>query len=151
MFFREILSWKMPPMPPRSLVIGWLDSDDWIPWAASVTPCNYRFPIILVERWNISRASWKLISSVEEETCPVHLPSARPCFQGWQDCSFGLVDRVLKIFVEIETTQGILGTILEPVCPLFWSLNPPKEGLFHSKQGSYKLGNTSWASWLACW
>ena len=25
-FFREILSWKMPPMPPRSLVIGWLDS-----------------------------------------------------------------------------------------------------------------------------
>ena len=24
---------------------------------------------------------------------------------------------------------------LEPVCPLFWGLNPPKEGLFQSKQG----------------
>ena len=26
---------------------------------------------------------------------------------------------------------------LEPVCPLFWGLNPPKEGPFHSKQGSF--------------
>ena len=25
---------------------------------------------------------------------------------------------------------------LEPVCPLFWGLNPPKQGLFQSKQGS---------------
>ena len=25
---------------------------------------------------------------------------------------------------------------LEPVCPLFWGLNPPKEGPFHSKSGS---------------
>ena len=25
---------------------------------------------------------------------------------------------------------------LEPVCPLFCGLNPPKEGPFHSKQGS---------------
>ena len=26
---------------------------------------------------------------------------------------------------------------LEPVCPLFWGFNPPKEGLFQSKQGSF--------------
>ena len=26
---------------------------------------------------------------------------------------------------------------LEPVCPLFWEFNPPKEGLFQSKQGSF--------------
>ena len=26
---------------------------------------------------------------------------------------------------------------LEPVCPLFWWLNPPKQGLFQSKQGSF--------------
>ena len=25
---------------------------------------------------------------------------------------------------------------LEPVCPLFWGLNPQKQGLFQSKQGS---------------
>ena len=28
---------------------------------------------------------------------------------------------------------------LEPVCPLFWGLNPPKEGPFHSKQGSFRF------------
>ena len=27
--------------------------------------------------------------------------------------------------------------VLEPVCPLFWWLNPPKQGLFQSKQGSF--------------
>ena len=26
---------------------------------------------------------------------------------------------------------------LEPVCPLFWGFNPPKQGLFQSKQGSF--------------
>ena len=26
---------------------------------------------------------------------------------------------------------------LEPVCPLFWSFNPPKQGLFQSKQWSF--------------
>ena len=26
---------------------------------------------------------------------------------------------------------------LEPVCPLFWWLNPTKQGLFQSKQGSF--------------
>ena len=26
---------------------------------------------------------------------------------------------------------------LEPVCPLFWGFNPPKEGFFQSKQGSF--------------
>ena len=26
---------------------------------------------------------------------------------------------------------------LEPVCPLFWGLNPTKEGLFQSKQGLF--------------
>ena len=26
---------------------------------------------------------------------------------------------------------------LEPVCPLFWGFNPPKEGLFQSKHGSF--------------
>ena len=26
---------------------------------------------------------------------------------------------------------------LEPVCPLFWWLNPSKQGLFQSKQGSF--------------
>ena len=26
---------------------------------------------------------------------------------------------------------------LEPVCPLFWWFNPPKQGLFQSKQGSF--------------
>ena len=27
---------------------------------------------------------------------------------------------------------------LEPVCPLFWGLNHPKQGLFQSKQGSFR-------------
>ena len=31
---------------------------------------------------------------------------------------------------------------LETVCPLFWGLNPPKEGPFHSKQGLF-LGSRS--------
>ena len=26
---------------------------------------------------------------------------------------------------------------LEPICPLFWGFNPPKQGLFQSKQGSF--------------
>ena len=26
---------------------------------------------------------------------------------------------------------------LEPVCPLFWGLNPPKQGLFQAKQGIF--------------
>ena len=26
---------------------------------------------------------------------------------------------------------------LEPVCPIFWGFNPPKQGLFQSKQGSF--------------
>ena len=26
---------------------------------------------------------------------------------------------------------------LEPVCPPFWGLNPPTQGLFQSKQGSF--------------
>ena len=26
---------------------------------------------------------------------------------------------------------------LEPVCPLFWGFNPPKEGPFQSKEGSF--------------
>ena len=32
---------------------------------------------------------------------------------------------------------GDMYIYLEPVCPLFWGLNPPKEGPFHSKQGSF--------------
>ncbi len=41
-------------------------------------------------------------------------------------------------------THSIHGTIvytvyLEPVCPLFWWLNPPKHGLFQSKQGSFRF------------
>ena len=33
---------------------------------------------------------------------------------------------------------GWLGYVyLEPVCPLFWGLNPQKEGLFRSNQGSF--------------
>ena len=26
---------------------------------------------------------------------------------------------------------------LEPICPLFWGLNPPKQALFQSKQWSF--------------
>ncbi len=32
---------------------------------------------------------------------------------------------------------------LEPVCPLFWWLNPPKEGLFQSEQGSFGFQEVS--------
>ena len=28
---------------------------------------------------------------------------------------------------------------LEPICPLFWCLNPPKEGPLQSKQGSFRF------------
>ncbi len=34
-----------------------------------------------------------------------------------------------------ESTMNTM--YLEPVCPLFWWLNPPKQGLFQSKQGSF--------------
>ena len=33
-------------------------------------------------------------------------------------------------------------TNLEPVCPLFWGFNPPEEGLFQSKQGSFGFQET---------
>ena len=36
---------------------------------------------------------------------------------------------------------------LEPVCPLFWGLNPPKEGPFHSKQGSFGFQVYNYNSW----
>ena len=41
--------------------------------------------------------------------------------------------------VGCERLKGWKGYIiyLEPVCPLFWWLNPSKQGLFQSKQGSF--------------
>lgn len=42
---------------------------------------------------------------------------------------------------------------LEPVCPLFWELNPPKEGPFRSKQRSF-LGSRkkdSFLHWSLLW
>ena len=32
---------------------------------------------------------------------------------------------------------GYIYIYLGPVCPLFWWLNPPKQGLFQSKHGSF--------------
>ena len=44
-------------------------------------------------------------------------------------------------FPEVINTRNITNSwtciYLEPVCPLFWGFNPPKEGLFQSKQGSF--------------
>ena len=39
---------------------------------------------------------------------------------------------------------------LKPVCPLFWGLNPPKEDLFQSKQGSSK-GSRYCLVWCIFW
>lgn len=30
---------------------------------------------------------------------------------------------------------------LEPLCPLFWEFNPPKDDLFQSKPGSFMVYN----------
>ena len=43
-----------------------------------------------------------------------------------------MFDDVCIIFIYIQ-----LYTHLEPVCPLFWWLNPPKQCLFQSKQGPF--------------
>ena len=58
-------------------------------------------------------------------------------------CKWGITE------IEMGTYKDLLGintirkhilqttTYLESVCPLFWWLNPPKQGLFQSKQGSF--------------
>ena len=48
--------------------------------------------------------------------------------------SFLYVYSVLQIYTCIYIYTYVY---LEPVCPLFWGFNPPKEGLFQSKQGSF--------------
>ena len=40
----------------------------------------------------------------------------------------------LYIYIHINTYRYIY---LEPVCPLFWGLNPAKQGPFQAKQGSF--------------
>ena len=37
---------------------------------------------------------------------------------------------------DLNVLYGIFA-YLEPVCPLFWGFNPPKQGPFQSKQGSF--------------
>ena len=44
--------------------------------------------------------------------------------------------RLQFCYQKIEMYNG-LHKYLEPVCPLFWWLNPSKQGLFQSKQGSF--------------
>ena len=39
------------------------------------------------------------------------------------------------LFIRICVCICLRHLYLEPVCPLFWWLNPPKQGLFQSKQG----------------
>ena len=69
------------------------------------------------------------------------------CFDlGWcLGCTWLLLDEFLRGFLLDETFPLVISfkvwiyVYLEPVCPLFWCLNPPKEGPFQAKQGSFRL------------
>ena len=39
--------------------------------------------------------------------------------------------------LRLSYSSDLIYIYLEPVCPLFWWLNPSKQGLFQSKQGSF--------------
>ena len=46
--------------------------------------------------------------------------------------------RKMSMCIWTHSRQDIYICIyLEPVCPLFWGLNPPKEGTLQSKQGPF--------------
>ena len=61
---------------------------------------------------------------------------------GRPGCAFALAKSMLHV-KQRESVDNQLSISweskhdLEPVCPLFWGLNPPKEGLLQPKQGSF--------------
>ena len=60
----------------------------------------------------------------------------------WSRCHGVIFTKWLQAICWLQTPPNLnwrvqMYVYLEPVCPLFWGLNPPKEGPVHSKQGSF--------------
>ena len=82
-------------------------------WSSKYTLGYESTPLLWLDDWMSGWKSFVIDSPALESSYGEHITYSRDVF----------------------TTYENIG--LEPVCPLFWGLNPPDEGLFQAKQGSF--------------
>ena len=109
---------------------------------------HMRFFAMSIEVW-LSSGLWPRGSTTVLQCEALALPTLEDphasVYRSWQDRTTLALDGRKKegllgpIALGIDAIKKITVKVyLEPVCPLFWGLKPPKEGLFQSKQGALK-------------